>query len=954
MEDLGKRLWEQFEEIIQNQIDNRLIFQLRITPEEVKALQAVARSYGRFSANPVQVGIERYWKTDGLIFLLLFVYTKYVHNRDLQFWVGWEHWSHAGVSSDLLNPKIYNYIKSFSDKYALFLYSPNRNEYVSSLRTHAFLGNWTIEKILETLFHVALRYPFSLDQYDREAYLKDTLEQYAEKPSENSEDDDEQDVIPFHFRKSFRMALFLQQDNVLNELQGIFHVLHQAIVANVQGSDRFLKLSDSTESYIHDAVKNFLVMLKSTHYEKLISESIKESGGSRYNFRRPGLYLNMTNLLLTIHIPAQRTFTKNPDSKYSLKVTSDNKKIERLLEYRFYNDSPIYTREEDIEIRHYNGSLAWDVCLNGFSEKHYTCNEKVLYFRSDGNRIDLPLSQEQELYVLVSDECVFECDDASPAKVPDTNYSIYCLQCNSKTLLFVDNKFVSPMAQDIPDLMERQSDVIYESVKIIDPIGETHPVYHSFPAFTIRSKNENMLREEYPVFINNKEIRYSITAKKLLCDGTDDILFDISIPETNYCDSGASVYHIEIGITKQYSKRIFLLRQLAFSFTDTMYFSKKDVRVQNLVFDSCNTFFSGSYAFPMKDNNTRFRLKLDNEEYRLVLQPPLIEATIDGKDILELLWGDNVFDKEISIDSDLDDIKVLARFSDKSEKRLNLVHIANKRTIPLNSLAQWKYMGCDFANIVLVCKNQEKIITTICFRFTFLDAPHFFCNEQDVSQSSLVDKEGLFLICRTIGSDKVTYSGVLTYLATGAKYSFPLQGNNNVTSPVFITDQFVPNGNCKLEIYSKQKLMGHINGIESIEYSQEFQKLYDEPVIEQKEVLVAIGTIIDINCSDAGTIKNFFLRIDDELAGDVGFLAEGYFIHNGNQIYHSEFNPYLLTNIKIDGTTVTCSIRDANSQHPVLDRYGRVNPLKSDEVNPIRIHEISGKVLDIEEYTYDL
>lgn len=947
MEDLGKRLWEQFEYIRKNQVENRLIFQLRITPEEVNVLQSVARLFGPYSAYPTQDGIEKFWKTDGLIFLLLFTYTKYVHKNDSQFWVGWQHWSRARPSSDLLNPKIYDYIKSFSDKYSLFLYSPNRNEYVSSLRTHAFLGNWTIEKILETFFHFSLLYPFNLDQHDRETYLKDILAQYAEKPSENSEDDDEQDVTPFHFRKSFRMASFLQNGSVFNELKDIFYVLHQAVVSNVQGNDKVLKLSDSIESYIQDAVKNFLVLMKSTRYEEIISESIKESGGRRYNFRRPGLYLNMNNLLLTLHIPQQPAFTKNPYSNYSLKVTSDNKKIEeRSLEYRYYNDIPRYTREEDIELRHYNGSLAWDVCLNGFSNKHYKCTEKVLYFRSDGNQIDLPLLQEQELYILVPDKCAFECDDASPVKVPDTNYSIYCIQCNSKTLLFVDNKFISPMAQKIPDLIERQSGVIYESIKIIDPIGEMHPVYRSFPTFTIRAKNENLLKEEYPMFFNNKEVRYSITPKTLLYDGTDDILFDVLIPESNCCDSGVSVNYIEIGINKQYSRKIIILRSLSFSFTDTIYFLKKDVRVQNLDFDSCNSFFSGSYNFPMKDSNTRFRVKFDDEEYRLVLQPPLIEATLDGKDIPELLWGDKVFDKEIFINSDLDDIRVFARFSDKSEKRLNLVHIANKRTIPLDSLAQSKYMDYDFASIVLIFKNREKVITTIYFRFTFLDAPRFFCNEQGVYQSTLVEKEGLFLICKTIGSDKMTYFGVLTYLATGAQYRFLLQGNNNVTSPIYITDQFTSNGRCKLEIYSKQELMGYKNGKENIEYSQEFDKLYDEPIYEIKKNSISIGTIIDINSSDAGDVKNFLLRIDDELTGDDGYLADGFFIHNGNEIYHTNFNPYFLTNIQIDGTAITCSIQDTNNQYPVLDRFGRVNPLKMDDINPIKIHEVSGKVFN--------
>ena len=81
-------------------------------------------------------------------------------------------------------------------------------------------------------------------------------------------------------------------------------MLHQAVVSNVQGNDKVLKLSDSIESYIQDAVKNFLVLMKSTRYEEIISESIKSQAEEDITLGA-GLYLNMNNLLLTLHIPQQ-------------------------------------------------------------------------------------------------------------------------------------------------------------------------------------------------------------------------------------------------------------------------------------------------------------------------------------------------------------------------------------------------------------------------------------------------------------------------------------------------------------------------------------------------------------------------------------------------------------------------------------------------------------------------
>ena len=70
-------------------------------------------------------------------------------------------------------------------------------------------------------------------------YLKDILAQYAEKPSENSEDDDEQDVTPFHFRKSFRMASFLQNGSVFNELKISFMCCTRLLLAMCKAMIKF-------------------------------------------------------------------------------------------------------------------------------------------------------------------------------------------------------------------------------------------------------------------------------------------------------------------------------------------------------------------------------------------------------------------------------------------------------------------------------------------------------------------------------------------------------------------------------------------------------------------------------------------------------------------------------------------------------------------------------------------
>lgn len=739
---------------------------------------------------------------------------------------------------------------------------------------------------------------------------------------------------------------------VFEELKEIFRLLHNAVLSFVSQKYPAKKRIEFSEPYIQTFVEKFYADLQAGKYEESIKGKLEESKSKEWHFRRPGIYLDSNSMMLKLHVPEQRVFNTDAKSNYSVMVYYGNQRIERILDFRYYNERPYCTREEEIPLQRYHGDLTWKVCRNGVPIKEYRINKKVLYFRNDGNSIELPLILEQELYVLVPEGCLFECDDASKIQIPDTNYSIYSVYCKTDTLLFIDDSFFSPMAQKIPDFMEKKKNVVYKSVKIINSNKDANPVYWSFPGFSIRAKDEKTLRNDYPIWINNIETTYSIEKKVTLCDGTDDFLFDIKIIDPEISGYGVHAYNLKIGCQGQYNRQIIIIPELSFSFTEPLFFSQKDVRVKHLGFDSSETVFSSTYPFPMKVNNTKFRINIEGDEYRIALQPPLIEITIDGKELPKTLWYDDVLEKSILITSEIEEISTETRFSDNSERKLNQLRTANGVIVSLRPLAQDRIVGKDFATISIVCNGSEKVITTIYFKFNFIEGPRFFCNEQGFSQSSFVDREGLYLTSKMIGSEDIIYNGIITYLATGEKHSFPLQMNKGVILPVFITDKFIPNGRCSLEISSEKKLMGCKNGVKKIEYEKEFNKLYDEPVVENIPISIKIDTIIEFDSSDVGFVNNFFLRIDDELTGNDGFLAEGFFLHNKNEVPLTDHNPYTITEIKIDGNKVSCTITDNKGHLPVLDRYGRVNPRKMDDIFPKSINTISGEIIDDKEYTY--
>lgn len=951
MDDLGHRLWEQFEEILKNQKGKKIISQLKINSDEVNVLHSIALSFTTGDIIPNRNKISKYWKNDGLIYLLLFTFTKYIYQPDKRFWEEWKLWTKADTSSDLCNPKIYYYIENFSNKHSLFLYKLHRNEYVGSLKTQAFIGLWTLKRLLETLFFMALQYPYHLDQNDRDSYLYEILDQAGQEPSGEIEKEDDLEMASFQFRKSFRLAAYLQKEIAYKELVQVFKDLHEIVLSLVGERKRRNKGLIYLEPYIQDCIDNFESSIQLGQYETLINESIQESKEKRKIFRRPGIYLDTETLYLTLHVPEQRIFNDDVRSIYRVLVNYVLNKEERKLNFRFFNDIPYFTRSEDITLFTYTGQLIWEIFKNHTLIKANTIKEPVLLFQLNGNRIELPINQEQDIYILLPEKCDFECDNASINNVPNTNYSIALVNCNKETLLYINGSFISPFAQDIPRLTENKNKVIYESVKILDSQDETNPVYREFPSFSVRAKSERELRDLYPLYINNKEINYIITQRKPLCDGSDNFIYSIIIPDNEKKHSGIGLYDLKIGNPILYSKKVFIITNLTFSFTEPLFFNEKHIRVENLSFDLFESICPASYFFPMKDNNCKFKIKIIDEVYRIVLQPPLIKCLLDDQELQDIEWCDDVIDKNLCIISEIEHLQVFLQYPDKTMRVLYPSKSGNKRIYLLNSLDQDKLLRSDPVHIVVKSNNQEKIITTIYFKFSFIEEPRFHCKEEGYLNSSIIKDDGLYLIGKTIGSKNENYQGILIYKATGQEYKFSIKPNSTIAQTFFITDDYVVNGNSSLSIRRSKKTIGQSKIQEIIDYEKDFKKLYEDPEEEENLYSLEIGSLLEVENSDGGTINNFFLKIDDELCNDDGFLANGYFLINQNDIQHTEFNPYTITNISIEGNTVECNITDKDGRPPNIDQRGRVNPLSG--VNFTQIKKIYAKLINEEDATYD-
>jgi len=954
--DLGKRLWEQFEEICRKQPKNRILFQLRITPEEVAALQSVAHAFGGFYYDPVREDIIKYWKYDGLIYILLFTFAKYVHKKEERFWVGWEKWAKPDSTSDLLNPKNYQYIKSFSDNHDLFLYCPNRNEYVSSLRTHAFLGQWSLDHILRAFVIVLLKYLYRLDNADRDYLLKEVLDQISENPTENIEDDEDTEQLPFHFRKSFRMAAFLQNALVFDQLQELFRLIHESVIRSANQTFTEITIPDHVEPYIQEIVAGILQEPVSSKYSTIIRENYTGSDGIRHRFRRPGIILDPESMMLKLFIPEQRVFNREAGFRFKVLIAIGSEEFETPLSFRYFSNQPFCTREQELDILAYHGSVSWKICRNGITIKENHVEEKVLYFDTEGNGIQLPLTEAQDVFILVSDDCSFECDDASPFDLENVKYKVFFTTCNENTLFLVDNVFISPFAKKVPNFVEKHKDSVYQSVSIISADNAIYSVYKVFPEFAIRAKDEKTLRSSYPLYLDDIKIEYTILKKSSLYDGSDEYVFDIAIPASYHVSQSVSRFDLEIGAPVKLKKTLFIIKNLEFSFSDPLYFSRDEVRVQALFFESCETFFSGSYSFPMKDNNTRYRIMLDNEEYRLGLIPPIIHVTLDNLPVPEISWWEDIYDKKMHIATDLSSLRVFVRFSNKTERMLSPVLINGQREYALSGLSRANIPCDDPVDMVVDINGKQKLITTIYYKFAFLEDPRFLCSDQCNTSSPLINKEGFFMFAKMMGSKRKKYEGVLTYLTTGQDYKFDLPISEHGLESVFITDQFVVNGRSKLTVQSKSAVFGKKEKIEAVEYERIFDSLYEENQREAQDVVkITTESILEVESSSGTCIYNFFLEIDDDLFGAEGFLANGFFIaKNGSKIYHTFFNPYTITDIIFYGNEISCTIKDKNGKCPGVDKYGRVNPIRPATTGMQRIQSIYAKVLpNVEEKTYD-
>ena len=133
-----------------------------------------------------------------------------------------------------------------------------------------------------------------------------------------------------------------------------------------------------------------------------------------------------------------------------------------------------------------------------------------------------------------------------------------------------------------------------------------------------------------------------------------------------------------------------------------------------------------------------------------------------------------------------------------------------------------------------------------------------------------------------------------------------------------------------------------------------FSRLYDEAVVKKKEISLKPGSILEVSSSDCGPVQNFFLEIDDELSGNDGYIAIGYFVlPDGREVSHTLFNPYIITNISIDGYKIQCSITDKDGLSPMIDQFGRVNPLNSKDMQLKKVNKIHATITHSEEMTYD-
>jgi hypothetical protein len=754
----------------------------------------------------------------------------------------------------------------------------------------------------------------------------------------------------YRLPKGFVHACSINNEKVLEIIQPVFERVQHAVLS-LDNYDEQVEVVEPLEWYLEEEFNTFEIGLlekKDELNKRLVNRSLKKA------YRSPNFAFDCQALSLQLYIPEQRISCSTGRERvhFSIVLEGDRKSSIELECFSTQNYE-LLTEEAYMPVSGYSHIYQYEICLDSEIVKQFSFQKKpfLIFDSARGDILTLNKSIGHDVYLVVDKESQFESDGFHfVSHSSEQQYSVYYGQIHSDTLFIVNDEIISPSVDQIKRY-SISTVQLYNKVELMTADKRLLPVFGSLPHIRVRTQNDIIKVHDF-IIMNNKRAPFSILHKYYIADGSGDYLYDIHIdqPDTdNLCNSIVKLY-----INKDYTYEFGYIEELEYSFRESYYVDPKEVRVKHLYFKGCKDVFTKHYQFPMKSNNTRFKIQTQGGESRLCIQYPKVLYFFDtGELIPQYIHIQQLFHRALKIDSSFEKCFIQYEYGpDKKKLSINGKRIsASIKEFSLTELRNNPRL--EFGLYVIFGDDDkhmhEKKICDVYTSFKVLDnlSWRFYSKDSSIKMRGHL---GEYLSFSAVYDNSREYIGKLTNVQqTSNDIEFVID-NEKIDQDIYIAD-YPLDGVFQLEIYEKKNVMGKHNSSQTLIYSEQNITLVNGVLVTANDLL---NTTWKIKHTLSHTqkkrysiqINNFYLKITDYDRKNNCYLADGYFINHDKKLYQSFNNPYSITDVSLDKRKIHFSIQDNAGNELAISEYGEVNNLH--RYNPYHVSRLSAVILSEE------
>lgn len=948
--DLVETTWDRFLKLKEEYHDKVLLYDIVLSSEQILEIQTMLIKHVNGSYNPLWDTLRKKWSYEGILFLSCCVFAKYERKENEKFWYGWKKWIGQEINNPNSHLNMYAELKKFASSQQLYLYSsPKKTMYVSSFNTHAFMSAAHCVGIFHFLKLVAIGNMYRMDIAEQKELLVYTINAIGagvnEDSSTNDDDSDDSEHTKKYYglHRGFRRASAFNPSAVCNALEVPFRMVLNTILS--AGKYDFLSdFQESLEPFIVIAYKRFLQDLSDETAD--LQKIVIGSTGRRKRCNKPEYRYDFDSNQLVLSIPEMRLDPESEDMMISVVLHGQNVCIESSLDIRYYRSILIGTAEKNIPVTKFFPGLICDIKENNTIIRSFDMGDKYHIFDDNGDVLSLPCRNAQDAFVLVqygiefisSDNSVFFEDESM-------GYAMYQVHINEETCFIIGNVMISPFFIDIP-IFRIVNEHLDTGSYLLDEQVQKIRIYHELPKFQIRSTSREDLILNFPVRINGKSFEYQIESEILLMDGSGETCFTVTFDEQVNEKYHNKVIDIRFALGYSYSLKCIVLRGLKYAFTHSYYRNDSDVRVSELIFEQSDQIYSRNYTFPMKDKNTRFKIKLNDTEYRLCLVPPSLDMRLsDGTPIVPEVWHSVISSKTLFVSDSFKNICLELEFETGEKSKIHGNRNDSLISFPLSCLHRDNTLSGRVEVSISFYSSGAEIkekFCTVYSVFTSLKPVRLNYRDSATAIRNLINEKGQYLLIECIADPGISYQVNVTNKQQSASVTVDIPNDQDKIKCMKICDNMFVDGKYDLTIISKRFSMGMSGSDEKVEYEIKDLIVCSGEIVKIKQVeqrdlkdenkseqIINDNMVLKCVKTESGNlIRNFYLKIFDESIDGAGYLADGYFVAPDNRRqFHTLFNPYFISNLSQKGNDVFFEITDKEGKYPSVDVYGRVNCL---------------------------